>query len=62
MKFNEPRVEFVSIDMNELVTSSDNSNCGGSNTEPGGGEACANAYYRSSQCGYEYNPKCPDFC
>ena len=61
MKFNEPKVEFVPIDLNELVTSSYNSNCGGSDTKPGGGEACENSYYTTGQCSYD-STACPKFC
>ena len=61
MEFHEPRVEFVPIDLSELVTSGYNSQCGGSESEPGGGEACENSYYTTSQCSYDPTP-CPQFC
>lgn len=64
--FNEPKVEFVAIDLRSSITTS-KSQCAGSETEPGGGVTCSNAHYKTQygNCGNEGGSapqNCTIFC
>lgn len=63
MKLNEPKVEFVSIDLK--VNTTVNSNCSGSETAPGGGVTCSNSHYikgDNEDCGMGGPVNCGIFC